>query len=34
MKVRLNKRIIDQANYQGPGGCYIWVSLAKNVIGA
>lgn len=24
MKVRLNKRVIDEAVYQGPGGCYLW----------
>ena len=24
MKVRLNKRAIDEATYQGPGGCYLW----------
>ena len=24
MKVRLNKRTIDEATYQGPGGCYLW----------
>ncbi len=24
MKVRLNKRTIDEAEYQGPGGCYLW----------
>ncbi len=24
MKVRLNKRTIDEAVYQGPGGCYLW----------
>lgn len=24
MKVQLNKRAIDQATYQGPGGCYLW----------
>ncbi len=24
MKVRLNKRTIDEAVYEGPGGCYLW----------
>lgn len=24
MRVQLNKRTIDQATYQGPGGCYLW----------
>ena len=24
MKVRLNKRTIDEATYEGPGGCYLW----------
>ena len=24
MKVRLNKRAIDESVYQGPGGCYLW----------
>ena len=24
MKVRLNKRVIDEAVYEGPGGCYLW----------
>ena len=24
MKARLNKRTIDEATYQGPGGCYLW----------
>ena len=24
MKVRLNKRAIDKAVYEGPGGCYLW----------
>ncbi|NJL26449.1 MAG: integrase arm-type DNA-binding domain-containing protein [Thermoanaerobaculia bacterium] len=24
MKLRLNKRTIDEATYQGPGGCYLW----------
>ena len=24
MKIRLNKRNINAATYQGPGGCYIW----------
>ena len=24
MKVRLSKRSIDEATYQGPGGCYLW----------
>ncbi|MEM9596400.1 MAG: Arm DNA-binding domain-containing protein, partial [Acidobacteriota bacterium] len=24
MKVRLNKRAIDEAEYEGPGGCYLW----------
>ncbi|MEM7585396.1 MAG: site-specific integrase [Acidobacteriota bacterium] len=24
MKVRLNKRTIDEAEYRGPGGCYLW----------
>ena len=24
MKVRLNKRTIDEAVYQGPGACYLW----------
>lgn len=24
MKVRLNKRVIDEASYQGPGSCYLW----------
>ncbi|MEM7352061.1 MAG: site-specific integrase, partial [Acidobacteriota bacterium] len=24
MKVRLNKRTIDEAVYRGPGGCYLW----------
>lgn len=24
MKVRLNKRVIDDAVYEGPGGCYLW----------
>jgi len=24
MKARLNKRAIDEATYQGPGGCYLW----------
>ena len=24
MKVRLNKRTIDEAAYEGPGGCYLW----------
>jgi len=24
MKVRLNKRTIDEAVYQGPGSCYLW----------
>ena len=24
MKVRLNKRAIDEAVYEGPGGCYLW----------
>ena len=24
MKVRLNKRTIDEAVYKGPGGCYLW----------
>jgi integrase len=26
MKVRLNKRAIDDSAYQGPGGCYLWDS--------
>ena len=26
MKVRLNKRTIDEAVYQGPGSCYLWDS--------
>jgi len=26
MKVRLNKRTIDEATYQGPGSCYLWDS--------
>lgn len=24
VKVRLNKRTIDEAAYEGPGGCYLW----------
>ena len=24
MKARLSKRVIDEATYQGKGGCYIW----------
>ncbi|MEO0960272.1 MAG: Arm DNA-binding domain-containing protein, partial [Pseudomonadota bacterium] len=24
MRVRLNKRAIEEAVYQGPGGCYAW----------
>ncbi len=24
MKIRLNKRTIDEATYKGPGGCYLW----------
>lgn len=24
MKVRLNKTVIDEAVYEGPGGCYLW----------
>ncbi len=24
MKVRLNKWILDEAVYQGPGSCYLW----------
>ncbi len=24
MKVRLNKRTIDEAVYEGPGSCYLW----------
>ncbi len=24
MRVRLNKRTIDEAEYQGPGACYLW----------
>ncbi|MDA8021142.1 MAG: site-specific integrase [Thermoanaerobaculia bacterium] len=24
MKVRLNKTVIDEAVYEGPGGCYVW----------
>lgn len=24
MKVRLNKRTIDDATYEEPGGCYLW----------
>ena len=24
MKVKLSKRAIDEATYQGPGGCYLW----------
>lgn len=26
MKVRLSKRTIDEATYEGPGGCYLWDS--------
>ncbi|MEM9593233.1 MAG: Arm DNA-binding domain-containing protein, partial [Acidobacteriota bacterium] len=24
MKARLNKRTVDDAVYEGPGGCYVW----------
>ena len=24
MKIKLNKKIIDEAVYRGPGGCYLW----------
>ena len=24
MKARLSKRVIDEAAYEGPGGCYLW----------
>ncbi len=27
MKVRINKRAVDLATYQGPGGCYLWDDL-------
>ena len=27
MKLRLSKRAIDEAAYQGPGGCYLWDTL-------
>lgn len=29
MKLQLNKRAIDQATYQGPGGCYFWDSEVR-----
>ena len=24
MRAKLSKRAIDEATYQGPGGCYLW----------
>ena len=24
MKIRLSKRVIDKAKYEGRGGCYLW----------
>lgn len=31
MKLQLNKRVSDQATYQGPGGCYLWHSEVRGL---